>query len=62
MNTFQKWAEEYAAGFGFTVTTKGNWVVVAGGNQTVECMSEQGVKDACRQIDDKRQIAEQWGA
>lgn len=62
MNRFQKWADDYARAFGFIVTMKGNWVEIRGGNQTIECMSVQGVQDACRQIDDKRQTAAQWSA
>lgn len=48
-NRFQKWADHYARAYGFTVTPKGNWVVLERNGQSIECMSVQGVQDACAQ-------------
>lgn len=47
-NRFQKWADIYARAFGFTVTTRGNWVELHRDGETHECMSVQGVQDVCR--------------
>jgi hypothetical protein len=47
MNQFQKWAHDYARAFGFIVTTRGNWVELHRNGETIECMSVQGVQEAC---------------
>lgn len=47
MNSFQKWADDYARAFGFIVTLRGNWVELHKDGKTIECMSVQGVQAAC---------------
>ncbi len=47
INAFQKWADDYARAFGFTVTLKGNWVELTRNGETIECMSAEGVQAAC---------------
>lgn len=47
MNSFQKWAGDYARAFGFVVTLRGNWVELLKDGETFECMSVQGVRAAC---------------
>lgn len=47
LNSFQKWARDYAGAFGLTVSPKGNWVVLVKGLVQVECMSAAGVQAAC---------------
>ena len=49
-NSFQSWAESYARAYGFTVTLKGNWVELTRDSVTLECMSAQGVQDACETL------------
>lgn len=48
-NSFQKWASDYASAFGFTVSLLGNWVVLHKDGRAVECMSVQGVQQACKE-------------
>ncbi|CAK7259113.1 MULTISPECIES: hypothetical protein [unclassified Shinella] len=47
MNSFQKWADDYARAFGFVVTLRGNWVELHKDGKTYECMSVQGVQAVC---------------
>ena len=49
-NAFQVWAESYALAYGFTVTLRGNWVELTHNGVTLECMSAQGVQDACETL------------
>ena len=50
MNSFQKWANDYANNHGFTVTLRGNWVELHKDYETFECMSEEGVLRQCRGV------------
>lgn len=47
MNSFQKWADDYARAFGFIVSLRGNWVELHRNGETTECMSAQGVQAVC---------------
>lgn len=50
MNQFQAWASDYARAFGFIVTPRGNWVNLTRAGETTECMSVEGVQQACDQV------------
>jgi hypothetical protein len=50
LNSFQQWARGFCAARGFTIMPYANWVVVQGFGLSVECMSEQGVRNACSEI------------
>lgn len=47
MNSFQKWAINYAKSFGFTVLTRANWVTLSRDGDTQECMTVDCVQRAC---------------
>lgn len=47
MNSFQKWADDYARAHGFVVTLTGNWVELHKGDISETCMSAQGVQSVC---------------
>lgn len=47
-NRFQKWADDYARAFGFTVSPIGNWVTLnRDGEKPIECYTAAGVQAAC---------------
>ena len=49
MNSFQKWASDYARAFGFVVTMRGNWVELHKDGKTHECLSVAGVQKVCEE-------------
>lgn len=49
MNSFQKWADDYARAHGFIITLRGNWVELHKDGRSIECMSADGVQRACSQ-------------
>ena len=51
LNSFQNWAQRYGRGFGFVAIMRGNWVILIGHAREIECMSVDGVKAACREIE-----------
>lgn len=48
LNTFQRWASDYARAFGWIVTPKGNWIEMARDGETHEVMSAEGVQALCQ--------------
>ncbi len=50
LNSFQEWARGYAEAKGATATPYAQWVVVSMHGLAVECMSEQGVRVAIRDM------------
>ena len=49
LNSFQVWAIEYAKKHGLEALPLGNWLVLAyPDGETVECMTVDGVRAACR--------------
>ena len=49
-NSFQRWANDYARAFGFVVALKGNWVELTRNGETTQCMSVEGVQNACNLV------------
>lgn len=50
-NSFQTWADRYAGRFGFVAVAHGNWVILIGHAREIECMSVDGVKAACGEVE-----------
>jgi len=50
LNTFQKWADDYARAFGLIVIPCGNWVTIYQGSTSREAMSAKGVQAICAEL------------
>lgn len=50
-NSFQIWARRYGERFGFVAIARGNWVILIGHAREIECMSVDGVKAACGEVE-----------
>lgn len=48
MNSFQKWADDYARAHGFTVGLTGNWVTLYKDGESEELMTVSGVQLHCK--------------
>lgn len=44
INSFQHWAMQFARAHDYTVKIIGNWVELTKGDDSVQCMTEAGVK------------------
>lgn len=48
LNSFQKWASDYARAFGWIVVPYGNWVILDDGDVRYEAMSAERVQEICQ--------------
>jgi hypothetical protein len=47
LNSFQRWARDYARAFGFDFAAQGNWVILFKDGHCYERMTVQGVQSLC---------------
>lgn len=50
LNTFQRWACDYARAYGFPARPFCNWVIVTRDGQDIEVMTAQGLQDLCATV------------
>lgn len=50
LNTFQRWACDYARAYGLPARPFCNWVIVTRDGQDIEVMTAQGLQDLCATV------------